>query len=99
MRTIACFTIVFAMAFAGILFPQSNIDPANKFGWGENVGWTNWLDADGTTAGVVGSGVPGNYVFHPLGIQNAWGELLDFETAGGGQINNGNSSHWANFEF
>ena len=31
---------------------QSNIDPAHKFAWGENIGWTNWRDADATAQGV-----------------------------------------------
>lgn len=32
---------------------QSNIDPDHKFAWGENIGWTNWRDADSSDAGVV----------------------------------------------
>ncbi len=31
---------------------QSNIDPAHKFAWCENIGWTNWLDANGMMDGV-----------------------------------------------
>lgn len=42
-------------------------------------------------------GVEGNYVFHPLGVQSTFGELLNF--VGGGEINAGNSSPWANFEY
>ncbi len=30
----------------------SSIDPAHKFAWGENIGWTNWRDADGGDAGA-----------------------------------------------
>ena len=30
----------------------SNIDPASKFSWGENIGWMNWRDADGAAQGV-----------------------------------------------
>ena len=26
---------------------QSIIHPVRKFAWGENVGWTNWRDANG----------------------------------------------------
>ena len=40
------------LGFAQPAIAQSNIDPANKFAWGENVGWTNWSDADNTNAGV-----------------------------------------------
>ncbi len=32
---------------------QSNIDSVHKHAWSENVGWLNWRDADGTTAGVL----------------------------------------------
>lgn len=70
-----------------------------EFGFpGNNVAGTGNIVIKNTVTGGPG-GVPGNYVFHPLGIQNAYGELLDFESGGGGQINNGNSSHWANFEY
>ena len=31
---------------------QSNIDPAHKHAWCENLGWTNWRDADAGAAGV-----------------------------------------------
>ena len=31
----------------------SNIAPDHKFGWGENIGWLNWRDANGTAEGVV----------------------------------------------
>lgn len=36
----------------GRLLAQSNIDPAHQFAWCENVGWTNWLDANGSADGV-----------------------------------------------
>ena len=42
------------VALAPSLAPaQSNIDPDHPFAWGENVGWTNWSDADGGDAGVL----------------------------------------------
>ena len=31
----------------------SNVDPAHKFSWSENVGWMNWRDANSTGDGVV----------------------------------------------
>lgn len=31
---------------------QSNIDPAHKFTWGENLGWINWRDANSATQGA-----------------------------------------------
>ncbi len=35
------------------LLGQSNIDDAQKNAWSENIGWTNWRDANGTANGVV----------------------------------------------
>ena len=32
---------------------QSNIAPDHKLAWGENIGWTNWRDADNAAQGVV----------------------------------------------
>ena len=32
-------------ALATNAMAQSNVDASNKFGWGENIGWTNWHDA------------------------------------------------------
>ncbi len=44
--------VVSALALtAAALAGSSGIDPANKFSWGENIGWMNWADDDG------GSGV------------------------------------------
>lgn len=39
-----------ALAFVG---GTSNIDPDNKFAWGENAGWLNWRDANAADDGVV----------------------------------------------
>ena len=42
MKTALFSTIaVLAVSMAGLLGP-SNIDPANRFGWTENLGWLNW---------------------------------------------------------
>ncbi len=38
---------------------QSNISATDKFAWGENIGWLNWRDANGTTSGVI---VQSNYL-------------------------------------
>ncbi len=32
---------ILAVPMAGLLSP-SNVDPTHRFGWGENIGWTNW---------------------------------------------------------
>lgn len=60
---------------------QSNIDVTNKSGWGENVGWTNWRDADATNAGIiVGPTFMGGSV---------WGENVGFISLGDGAPDNG----------
>ena len=54
MRTLTTATMTLA---AFIITPmtigQSNVSEDNKLAWGENIGWTNWRDADGGDAGVV----------------------------------------------
>ncbi len=46
------------------LAQPSNVDATNKFAWCENVGWTNWRDANLTTQGVhVGSGFLSGFVW------------------------------------
>jgi len=32
---------------------DSNINDASKFAWAENIGWTNWRDADSVASGVT----------------------------------------------
>ncbi len=55
MRYTIVTTIVSIGLLASTASAQSNIDDTvpNKHAWGENVGWTNWRDADGANAGVV----------------------------------------------
>lgn len=45
-------TLLLVSAFGPSAVAQSNIDPVHKFAWCENVGWTNWLDANGAALGV-----------------------------------------------
>jgi hypothetical protein len=46
--------IVLLTGVAAALAPgQSNIDQTNRHAWGENIGWTNWRDANEANAGVV----------------------------------------------
>jgi hypothetical protein len=42
MKTALLSNIVILAVPIGGLLDLSNIDPAHKFGWGENIGWTNW---------------------------------------------------------
>jgi hypothetical protein len=56
-------TATVAVAATYLLSP-SNIDPAHKFSWGENIGWMNWLDADGGADGVfVGADFLSGYIW------------------------------------
>ena len=62
----------------GLAVAQSNIDNSvpDKFAWGENVGWTNWRDANGGLEGVnVGAFVMSGYI---------WGENIGFINVGDG---------------
>jgi hypothetical protein len=54
----------------------TNIDPVHKYGWGENIGWTNWRDANGGTQGVhVGQDILSGYI---------WGENVGWVDVGDG---------------
>jgi hypothetical protein len=45
--------VVIAFASSKSANAASTIDPVNKYAWGANIGWTNWLpsDADGVAIG------------------------------------------------
>lgn len=65
-------------ALVGTAFAQSNIDSTvpDKYGWGENIGWTNWRDANGATQGVsVGGFAMSGYI---------WGENVGWINVGDG---------------
>lgn len=51
-KTFATAVTIGCLGVAMGVHAASNIDPANKFGWGENIGWTNWADANGGADGV-----------------------------------------------
>jgi len=64
------------LGLTGLTRAQSNIDPTDKYAWGENVGWTNWRDADGGAAGVVaGDHFLSGYI---------WGENVGWINVGDG---------------
>lgn len=61
----------------------SNVSPANKFAWGENVGYLNFRDSgdpSGSQGVVVGARFLSGY---------AWGENIGFVNFGDGTPNNG----------
>jgi hypothetical protein len=56
--------LIGALVVAGVAArsaAQSSVDPAHKFAWAENVGWTNWHDA-GTPPGASGVRVHGTFL-------------------------------------
>jgi hypothetical protein len=74
-RVILISMLLVSGAIAGLL-TSSNIDPAHKFSWGENVGWLNWRDANGGAQGVV---VRPNFL-----SGNVWAENAGWINLGGG---------------
>jgi hypothetical protein len=69
----AALTVVTPIAAA-----QSDIDPAHKFAWGENIGWSNWYDA-GDPPGSEGVYIRDTYL---AGF--AWGENIGWINLGDG---------------
>ena len=73
-------------ASTATLAAQSNIDPNNKFAWCENIGWTNWRDANGGADGVVvGATFLSGFI---------WGKNVGWINVGSGAPANG--VHYAN---
>lgn len=72
---------------------QSNISSSNKYAWGENIGWTNWRDADAANQGVrveVSSG----YVFGYIWCENVgW---INTGNGGGPYANMDNATYGIN---
>lgn len=61
----------------------SNVDTTDRWAWGENVGWTNWRDADGGAAGCwVGPGFLAGAV---------WGENIGWIRLGDGSPASGSA--------
>jgi hypothetical protein len=65
-----------AAAASSVAAPPSNVCPNNKFGCGENIGWTNWKDANAGAQGVV------VFTNHLKGF--AWGENVGWINTGNG---------------
>jgi hypothetical protein len=57
---------------------QSNVDPAHKFAWAENIGWTNWFDA-GNPAGSQGVRVDDTFLSGFI-----WAENVGYINVGDG---------------
>ena len=86
LRELLCVTCVLAIAHWG--FADAPIDDQHKFAWGENIGWTNWRDADSGNAGVViGPTFLGGFI---------WGENVGWINTGDGSPADG--VHYANLD-
>lgn len=78
MRRITLLSLVVLGLLGGLAIAQSNIDSSvpDKYAWGENVGWTNWRDANGALQGVnVGGFILSGYI---------WGENIGWINVGDG---------------
>jgi len=53
--------LIIAAIAASTARAQTNIDPAHKSAWGENIGWTNWHDA-GNPDGAQGVRFHGTFL-------------------------------------
>ena len=84
LRIILVFIVNVALASSGMA--QSNIDPVHKWAWGENIGWTNWRDADGGDGGNAGVIVSPDFL-----SGNIWAENVGFINAGNGNGPYGNN--------
>ena len=89
-----------ARALAGLLvaallpgvWAQTNVDPAHRFAWAENTGWTNWHDA-GSPAGAQGVHVYGTVLGGFLWAENVgWINLGDGSPANGLHYANANGT-------
>jgi hypothetical protein len=75
--------LIVAAAAAAAGQAQTNIDPAHKFAWAENIGWTNWHDA-GNPAGAQGVRVEATFLSGHI-----WAENVGWINVGDGTPANG----------
>ncbi len=84
MQLMVRLTIAAATLLPGpMAWAQSNVNPGQQYAWGENIGWTNWRDNNGTRSGVV---IGPEFLSGDL-----WGENIGFITVGDGLPANGSS--------
>jgi hypothetical protein len=78
-------TVIVTLLAAGALSVPSNVLTAEKYAWGENVGWLNWRDANGHLDGVY---VGGNFLRGWI-----WGENIGWINVGNGTGPYANTDH------
>ncbi|MEO1129418.1 MAG: hypothetical protein AAFX05_06880 [Planctomycetota bacterium] len=65
---------------------DSNVADTHKYAWAENVGWTNWRDAD--------AGADGVRVYHDSHLEGwVWGENVGWIHVGDGNAPYANTNH------
>jgi hypothetical protein len=75
--------LILAALAAGTVRAQSNIDPAHRYAWAENIGWTNWHDA-GNPVGTQGVHVYDTFLGGYIWAENVgWINLGDGTPANG----------------
>ena len=78
--------VLVSISAATALIGATNIDPVQKWGWGENMGWSNWREANGGNQGVhVGSTFLSGYI---------WAENVGWVDVGDGTP--GGGTHYLN---
>lgn len=81
--TVLCAAVTSLSAALPAALAQSNIDPANKVAWGENIGWTNWHDA-GSPASTQGVRIGATFLSGFIWTENVgWINVGDGEPANG----------------
>lgn len=83
-------SVIVALACAQAAAAEDLIDPAHRYAWGENIGWTNWRDA-GDPPGSQGVRVHGTFLSGFI-----WGETVGWINVGSGLPANGD--HYANLD-
>lgn len=89
-RTNVIHPIIVFTTLVTTTFAQSNIDPARKRAWCENLGWTNWRDAGQPTA------AEGIVIRDTFLAGRVWSENAGWITLGNGYPANG--LNYANFD-
>ncbi len=83
---IVCFATLAALAASAT--GDSNVSPTKKFSWGENIGWLNWRDANGTAP--LGQ-QQGARIYRTLATGFIWGENVGWINLGNLATSSGGS--------
>lgn len=76
--------VIFSLTLASLCGAETTISPTRKFAWGENIGWTNWRDANPDAPTLDER--QGARIYRTIMGGFVWGENV-------GWINLGNPAH------